>query len=135
MKRGELLAAWDAVTNTYIDFYEVRTDDKAGQKAGLLAKTADIRAAITLKERSGAILVYGHNPQKGYGAPLSVHYDFPAPAAPTILLTKTLQGFNVAITGQPENVIGTHVYLSCAGVNETVDTTGTFFVQWSSWYL
>ena len=126
MKKGDLLAAWDAVTNTYIDFYEVRTDDKVGQKAGLLAKTADIRAAITLKARSGAILIYGHNPQKGYGAPLSVHYDFPAPVAPTILLTKTLQGFNVAITGQPENVIGTHVYLSCAGVNETVDTTGTF---------
>ena len=126
MKKGELLAVWDAVTNTYIDFYEVRTDDKVGQKAGLLAKTADIRAAITLKERSGAILVYGHNPQKDYGAPLSVHYDFPAPAAPTIRLTKTLQGFNVAITGQTENVIGTHVYLSCAGVNETVDTTGTF---------
>ena len=126
MKKGDLLAAWDAVTNTYIDFYEVRTDDKVGQKAGLLAKTADIRAAITLKARSGAILVYGHNPQKGYGAPLSVHYDFPAPAAPTIRLTKTLQGFNVAITGQTENVIGTHVYLSCAGVNETVDTTGTF---------
>ena len=126
MKKGELLAAWDAVTNTYIDFYEVRTDDKVGQRAGLLAKTADIRAAITHKERSGAILIYGHNPQKGYGAPLSVHYDFPAPVAPTILLTKTLQGFNVAITGQPENVIGTHVYLSCAGVNETVDTTGTF---------
>ena len=126
MKKGELLAAWDAVTNTYIDFYEVRTDDKVGQKAGLLAKTADIRAAITLKARSGAIFVYGHNPQKGYGAPLSVHYDFPAPAAPTIRLTKTLQGFNVAITGQTENVIGTHVYLSCAGVNETVDTTGTF---------
>ena len=126
MKKGNLLAAWDAVTNTYIDFYEVRTDDKVGQKVGLFAKTADIRAAITLKARSGAILVYGHNPQKGYGAPLSVHYDFPAPAAPTIRLTKTLQGFNVAITGQTENVIGTHVYLSCAGVNETVDTTGTF---------
>ena len=126
MKKGDLLAAWDAVTNTYIDFYEMRMDDKVGQKAGLLAKTADIRAAITLKARSGAILVFGHNPQKGYGAPLSVHYDFPAPAAPTIRLTKTLQGFNVAITGQTENVIGTHVYLSCAGVNETVDTTGTF---------
>ena len=126
MRKGELLAAWDAVTNTYIDFYEVRTDNKAGQKAGLLAKTADIRAAITLEKRSGAILVYGHNPQKGYGAPLSVHYDFPAPAAPTIRLTKTLQGFNVTITGQTEHVIGTHVYISCAGVNETVDTTGTF---------
>ena len=126
MKRGELLAAWDAVTNTYIDFYEVRTDDNVGQKAGLLAKTADIRAAITLEKRSGAILVYGHNPQKGYGAPLSIRYNFPTPAAPVIQLTKTLQGFNVAISGQPENVIGTHVYISCAGVNETVDTTGTF---------
>ena len=126
LQKGEIVAVWEAVTNTYIDFYEVRTDDKVGQRSGLLAKTADIRAAISLENRSGAILVYGHNPQKGYGDPLSIHYDFPTPTAPTIRLTKTLQGFNVAITGQTENVIGTHVYLSCAGVNETVDTTGTF---------
>ncbi len=126
LQKGEIVAVWEAVTNTYIDFYEVRTDDKVGQRSGLLAKTADIRAAISLENRRGAILVYGHNPQKGYGDPLSIHYDFPTPTAPTIRLTKTLQGFNVAISGQTENIIGTHVYISCAGVNETVDTTGTF---------
>ncbi|ANR70118.1 hypothetical protein AXF19_03340 [Selenomonas sp. oral taxon 126] len=123
---GSIIVAWDAVTNTYIDYYEVRTNDTVGQRAGLLAKTADIRSAVSLSERSGAVLVYGHNPQKGYGEPLSVHYDFPAPTAPTIEVTKTLQGFNVSIQNKPEHVIGTRVHISGGGVNENIETSGSF---------
>lgn len=126
MIKGELFATWSAVTNTYIDYYEVRTNDTVGQRAGLLAKTADIRSAVSLSERSGAILVYGHNPQKGYGKPLSVHYDFPAPTAPTIEVTNTLQGFNISIKNKPENVIGAHVHINSPGGTKTIETTGTF---------
>ena len=125
MKKGELLAAWDAVTNTYIDFYEVRTDDKVGQKAGLLAKTADIRVAITLKARSGAILVYGHNPQKGYGAPLSVHYDFPAPPAPFIDIKEGLQGFAVILNDLTDAAKFYRVYIEGNNYCEPIETTGT----------
>ena len=124
MKKGELLAAWDAVTNTYIDFYEVRTDDKVGQKAGLLAKTADIRASITLEKRSGAILVYGHNPQKGYGAPLSVHYDFPAPAAPSIAIQEGMQGFAVILYNLTDAAKFYRVYIMGSSYNEALETTG-----------
>lgn len=126
MIKGELFATWSAVTNTYIDYYEVRTNDAVGQKAGLLAKTADIRSAVSLSERSGAILVYGHNPQKGYGKPLSVHYDFPAPTAPTIEVTNTLQGFNISIKNKPEHVSGTRVHISGSGISKTIETTGAF---------
>ena len=126
MIKGELFATWSAVTNTYIDYYEVRTNDTVGQRAGLLAKTADIRSAVSLSERSGAILVYGHNPQKGYGKPLSVHYDFPAPTAPTIEVTNSLQGFNISIKNKPEHVSGTRVHISGSGINEAIETTGTF---------
>ena len=126
MIKGDLFATWSAVTNTYIDYYEVRTNDAVGQKAGLLAKTADIRSAVSLSERSGAILVYGHNPQKGYGKPLSVHYDFPAPTAPTIEVTNTLQGFNISIKNKPEHVSGTRVHISGSGISKTIETTGAF---------
>ena len=126
MIKGELFATWSAVTNTYIDYYEVRTNDAVGQKAGLLAKTADIRSAVSLSERSSAILVYGHNPQKGYGKPLSVHYDFPAPTAPMIEVTNTLQGFNISIKNKPEHVSGTRVHISGSGINKTIETTGAF---------
>ena len=119
-------AAWEAVTNTYIDYYEVRTNSNMEQLAGLLAKTADIRSAVSLTARSGAVLVYGHNPQKGYGEPLNIHYDFPAPAVPTIKITNTLQGFNVSIQNKPENVSGTRVHITGGGTNETLETTGTF---------
>lgn len=126
LQGGTVTAAWEAVTNTYIDYYEVRTNSNTGQLAGLLAKTADIRSAVSLTARSGAVLVYGHNPQKGYGEPLSIHYDFPAPAAPTIKITNTLQGFSASIQNKPENVSGTHVHITGGGINETLETTGTF---------
>nr|DAP75158.1 MAG TPA: tail protein [Caudoviricetes sp.] len=126
LQGGAVTAAWEAVTNTYIDYYEVRTNSNTGQLAGLLAKTADIRSAVSLTARSGAVLVYGHNPQKGYGEPLSIHYDFPAPAAPTIKITNTLQGFSVSIQNKPENVSGTRVHITGGGINETIETTGTF---------
>ena len=126
LQGGVVTAAWEAVTNTYIDYYEVRTNSNMGQLAGLLAKTADIRSAVSLTARSGAVLVYGHNPQKGYGEPLSIHYDFPAPAMPTIKITNTLQGFNVSIQNKPENVSGTRVHITGGGINETLETTGTF---------
>ena len=125
MKKGELLAAWDAVTNTYIDFYEVRTDDKVGQKAGLLAKTADIRAAITLKARSGAILVCGHNPQKGYGTPLSVLYDFPVPPAPSIAIQEGMQGFAVILYNLTDAAKLYRVYIMGSSYSETLETTGS----------
>lgn len=126
LQGGAITVVWDAVTNTYIDYYEVRTNSNLGQLAGLLAKTTDIRSVVSLTERSGAVLVYGHNPQKGYGEPLSIHYDFPAPAAPTIKITNTLQGFNVSIQNRPENVSGTRVHISGGGINETLETTGLF---------
>ncbi|MFC2336268.1 MAG: host specificity factor TipJ family phage tail protein [Selenomonas noxia] len=126
LQGGTVTVAWEAVTNTYIDYYEVRTNSNTGQLAGLLAKTADIRSAVSLTARSGAVLVYGHNPQKGYGEPLSIHYDFPAPAAPTIKITNTLQGFSVSIQNKPENVSSTRVHISGGGINETLETTGTF---------
>lgn len=126
LQGGAVTVAWEAVTNTYIDYYEVRTNSNTGQLAGLLAKTADIRSAVSLTVRSGAVLVYGHNPQKGYGEPLSIHYDFPAPAAPTIKITNTLQGFSVSIQNKPENVSGTRVHITGGGINETLETTGTF---------
>ncbi|WP_311194235.1 host specificity factor TipJ family phage tail protein [Selenomonas noxia] len=126
LQGGTVTAVWEAVTNTYIDYYEVRTNSNTGQLAGLLAKTADIRSTVSLTARSGAVLVYGHNPKKGYGEPLSIHYDFPAPAAPTIRITNTLQGFNVSVQDKPENVSGTRVHISGGGINETLETTGTF---------
>ena len=126
LQGGAVTVAWETVTNTYIDYYEVRTNSNTGQLAGLLAKTADIRSAVSLTVRSGAVLVYGHNPQKGYGEPLSIHYDFPAPAAPTIKITNTLQGFSVSIQNKPENVSGTRVHITGGGINETLETTGTF---------
>ena len=121
MVKGDVHAAWDAVTNTFVDFYEVRKDDKAGQTAGLLAKTTDIRSVLGFAEgdaRSGAVFIYAHNPAKGYGAPLSVRYDFPQPAAPIFSIKKTLQGFNVDFINMPSTVKCAYVALNSSAFGE-----------------
>ena len=128
MDKGLTRVAWEAVTNTYIDYYEVRTNSNVGQLAGRLAKTADIRTVVTLKERTGTVYIYGHNPKKGYGEPLALRYDFPAPTAPVLQIKETLQGFTIAINDRPANALGTRVFISSTkdgGNTEIMETTGT----------
>lgn len=122
---ASIIVAWEPVVNTYVAFYEVRTNDSPGQEAGLLAKTGDIQAAVSLTVRTGNVLVYACNPDKGYGLPLSIHYDYPAPSAPAVWLTKTLQGFNITFAGDTEHIIGTRVLIQGPGGPETIETTGS----------
>ena len=129
MQNGDLFAVWDAVTNTAIDFYEVRTNDAIGQRAGLLAKTTDLRSAITLTERKGSVLIYGHNPQMGYGKPLNISYDFPSPRAPRILIDPGMMGFGVR-TSEPGNLakfIRIYIFAITNNIAEAFETTGTIF--------
>ena len=123
LRDGSVVAAWDAVTNTFIDFYEVRTDDKTGQAAGLLVKTTDIRSAVSPAARSGGVFVYAHNPVKGYGAPLTLDYDFPAPIAPKLSIATVLQGFTIRISNMPAGVKLTRVYVEIDGTISVLETT------------
>ena len=119
-----IIVAWDAVVNTYVDFYEVRTNDNVGQKSGLLAKTGDIQTAVSLTVRTGSLLVYAHNPENGYGEPLSIHYDFPTPRAPAVFIERTLQGFKVIYYGETENIIGARVRIKDSyGYEIVLETT------------
>ena len=126
MEKGVTHAEWGAVTNTYIDFYEVRLFDHAGRPRGSFVKTTDIRCDLILFARVGTVAVRAHNPQKGYGAEQRFAYNFPPPEVPKIRLTKTMQGFNINIIGRPVSVSGARVYLSRDGVTETIETTGAF---------
>ena len=120
-----IIVAWDAVVNTYVDFYEVRTNDDVGRKAGLLARTRDIQTAVSLTARTGSLLVYACNPAKGYGAPLSIHYDFPKPQAPIVWAAELFQGFIVYYRGETENTIGARVRLQdSTGASKVLEASG-----------
>ena len=116
--RGEIkisktiVAAWDPVENTYIDYYEVRLDSNVGQSNNLLAKTTDIRSEIKLSARRGAVFVYAHNPVKGYGPALRLDYNAAIPKAPTNVKVKgNITGVSVVFDSIPDTCIGANIYI------------------------
>lgn len=107
-----IVAAWDPVENTYIDYYEVRLDSNVGQSNNLLAKTTDIRSEIKLSARRGAVFVYAHNPVKGYGPALRLDYNAAVPKAPTNVKVKgNITGVSVVFDSIPDTCIGANIYI------------------------
>ena len=107
-----IVASWDPVENTYIDYYEVRLDSNVGQANNRLAKTTDIRSEIKLSARRGAVFVYAHNPVKGYGPALRLDYNAAVPKAPTNVKVKgNITGVSVVFDSIPDTCIGANIYL------------------------
>lgn len=107
-----IIAAWDPVENTYIDYYEVRLDSNVGQSNNRLAKTTDIRSDIKLSARRGAVFIYAHNPVKGYGPALRLDYNAAVPKAPTNVKVKgNITGVSVVFDSIPDTCIGANIYI------------------------
>ena len=113
VKIGKMIvAAWDPVENTYIDYYEVRLDSNVGQANNRLAKTTDIRSEIKLSARRGAVFVYAHNPVKGYGPALRIDYNAVVPSAPKNVKVKgNITGVSVVFDSIPDTCIGANIYI------------------------
>lgn len=80
--------SWEDVTNSDIDYYEVRTNKDTGKDDGLLARTSDTSVVVPLASRMGTIYVFGHNTSKLYGYPATLEYNKalpPKPNAPTVV--------------------------------------------------
>ena len=124
---NEAVARWDDDFTSDVAFYELRFDEFAGTaNSNLLLKTTSTSATIPLTERTGTVYLFACNAIGKYSAAAACEYNVPAPAAPTIKITNTLQGFSASIQNKPENVSGTRVHITGGGINETLETTGTF---------
>lgn len=80
--------SWEDVTNSDIDYYEIRTNKDTGENDGLLARTSDTSVVVPLASRTGTIYVFGHNTSKLYGYPAILEYSKalpPKPNAPTVV--------------------------------------------------
>lgn len=111
---------WDAVTNSDIDFYELRYDDNAGAEEGLIARTTDTSISVKLAQRTGKIYLFAHNATKSYGYPAVLEYSKEEPPAPRRpkLATK-LGGFSIEADPIPNDCLGMVIYISAAGVGES----------------
>ena len=103
---------WLEVRNADIDFYELRLDLKVGQNDGLIGRSNNTTYSGVLKNRSGKVYLYAHNPSKGYGAPSEVTYNVPQPKKPSqVQAVGSMNGIGVSTETIPVGCKGMNVYV------------------------
>ena len=103
---------WLEVRNADIDFYELRLDLKVGQTDGLIGRSNNTTYSGILKNRSGKVYLYAHNPSKGYGAPSEVTYNVPQPKKPSqVQVVGSMNGIGVSTETIPVGCKGMNVYV------------------------
>lgn len=103
---------WLEVRNADIDFYELRLDTRTGQNDGLIGKSNNTTYSGMLRERTGKVYLYAHNPSKGYGAPSEVTYNVPQPKKPSqVQAVGSMNGIGVSIESIPVGCKGMNVYI------------------------
>ena len=103
---------WLEVRNADIDFYELRLDLKVGQTDGLIGRSNNTTYSGVLKNRSGKVYLYAHNPSKGYGTPSEVTYNVPQPKKPSqVQAVGSMNGIGVSTETIPVGCKGMNVYV------------------------
>ena len=115
--------SWEDVTNSDIDYYEVRTNKDTGKDDGLLARTSDTSVVVPLASRTGTIYVFGHNTSKLYGYPAILEYNKalpPKPNAPTVVSKLGALGITTDVI--PSDCSGVKIHINHDIVTSTNNT-------------
>ena len=115
--------SWEDVTNSDIDYYEVRTNKDVGENDGLLARTSDTSVVVPLASRTGTIYVFGHNTSKLYGYPAILEYSKalpPKPNAPTVVSKLGALGITTDVI--PSDCSGVKIHINHDIVTSTNNT-------------
>lgn len=103
---------WLEVRNADVDYYELRLDLNAGQNDGLIGHSNNTTYSGTLRNRTGKVYLYAHNPAKGYGAPAELTYNVPLPKTPSnVNATGNINGIGVTFEAIPASCKGANVYV------------------------
>lgn len=103
---------WLEVRNADVDYYELRLDLNAGQNDGLIGRSNNTTYSGTLRNRTGKVYLYAHNPAKGYGAPAELTYNVPLPKMPSnVNATGNINGIGVTFEAIPASCKGANVYV------------------------
>lgn len=115
--------SWEDVTNSDIDYYEIRTNKNTGENDGLLARTSDTSVVVPLASRTGTIYVFGHNTSKLYGYPAILEYSKalpPKPNAPTVVSKLGALGITTDVI--PSDCSGVKIHINHDTVTSTNNT-------------
>ena len=103
---------WDAVTNTDIDFYELRFNQNPGSAVGLIGKTASdsfIYVPDAAMPRSAKVYLYAHNTTGKYGYPAELQYTYRQLDAPTVTFSEIPAGCKITLSALPERANGAKI--------------------------
>ena len=104
---------WDDVTNSDVDYYELRYDQNPGAAYNLLARAQGTNITLeSMPSRKATIYLYAHNATKKYSYPTSLTYDYPIlPAPGGLTIEKGILSANITVPDIPDGADGVRLYI------------------------
>lgn len=120
--------SWKEVSNTDIDYYEVRDDTIAGNEdSHLLARTSGTLTNVTLTTRSGTLYLFARSVIGKYSAPAKLIYAKDAPPTPEKPDVSTnLGSINIVAGAIPNSCLGMRVYINGDGIVSAFTENNTY---------
>lgn len=123
--------SWSDVTNSDVDYYELRYDQNPGAAYNLLARAQG--TSITLESmptRKATIYLYAHNATKKYSYPASLSYDYPVLSAPGgLTIEKAILAVNISVPDIPAGADGVRLYIEHQPIDIGKNTHYTYANQ------
>ena len=109
----KVTVSWNDVTNTDVDFYEIRNDNSPGEEdSHLLARTNGLSTVISLTKRNGTLYLFAHSTDGKYSSAAVLYYDKALPKKPKPpKLNSNLGGFGIIAEPIPADCLGMTVYI------------------------
>lgn len=104
---------WDDVTNSDVDYYELRYDQNPGAAYNLLARAQGTSITLeSMPSRKATIYLYAHNATKKYSYPTSLTYNYPIlPAPGGLTIEKGILSANITVPDIPSGADGIRLYI------------------------
>lgn len=123
--------AWSDVTNSDVDYYELRYDQNPGAAYNLLARAQGTSITLeSMPSRKATIYLYAHNATKKYSYPASLSYDYPVLAAPGgLTIEKAILAVNISAPDIPTGADGVRLYIEHQPIDIGKNTHYTYSNQ------
>ena len=123
--------AWSDVTNSDVDYYELRYDQNPGAAYNLLARAQGTSITLeSMPSRKATIYLYAHNATKKYSYPASLSYDYPVLAAPGgLTIEKAILAVNISVPDIPAGADGVRLYVEHQPIDIGKNTHYTYSNQ------
>ena len=122
--------SWDDVTNSDVDFYELRTNKNPGAASGLLARVQGTSAKVQFTAREGTVYLYAHNATSKYSYPATLTYGYPRLNAPAyITLEEAILSVNITTPDLIEGADGIKLYIENRAIDIKKATHYTYANQ------